>query len=325
MDGHLLALARREKENIRLRSVAENERRQRVAYERVPALRGIDARLAALIREVVAAASGGGRPLDEIRRESLELQGLRAELLASQGWPVDWLDGAWECPKCRDTGLVEGRLCECIAPLYEKERHKALSALLKLGSESFETFDLTYYDDAAVDPKTKRTQRQTMAEVLAFCRDYAENFGPSSVNLLFQGATGLGKTFLSACIARVVSEKGFSVVYETTVDAISAFEAQRFRPSDEAEERVERILDCELLILDDLGTEMVTEFTRSALYTLINSRLLSGRKTIISTNLTFADISRVYTPQIRSRLQGDYQDLPFVGTDIRLIRKQRGL
>lgn len=322
MDGHLLALAREEKEEQRRRALDEDARRHRLAYGRVPALYEIDARLASLVGEYAAAVWGGSRPLDDIARESLDLHARRAELLTEIGRPIDWLDGAWSCPKCRDTGFVEGRMCGCLRALYEKQRRQSLSALLKLGDESFETFDLSYYSDERSGGISPREQ---MTAVCGFCRDYAEHFGGDSVNLLFRGGTGLGKTFLSACIARVVSDKGFSVVYETTVDAMAAFEAQKFRPDEEADERVDRLTGCELLILDDLGTEMVTEFTRSALYTLINARLLGGKKTIISTNLTAADMARLYTPQICSRLEGEYQDLPFVGTDIRRIKKERGL
>jgi DNA replication protein DnaC len=328
MDGRLLAQAREEKEKIRRRSIAEDDRRHQVAYERVPQLRALDGRLAALVGEVAGAVLGGGRPVDEIRQESLELQARRAELLTENGWPMDWLDGAWACPKCRDTGYVAGQICSCLLALYDKARARDLSALLKLGDERFETFDLGWYDDAKA-PGMAMSARQQMSMVLGFCRDYAEHFGPTSVNLLFRGGTGLGKTFLSACIARVVSEKGYSVVYETTVAALSAFESQKFRSyqadGTQADERVRQLLTCELLILDDLGTEMVTEFSKSALYTLINTRLLNGKKTVISTNLTEPEMERLYTPQICSRLRGEYQDLPFVGTDIRKLRKERGL
>lgn len=325
MDGRLLALAREEKEKIRARSVAEDERRHELAYRRVPELRRIDGALAGLVGQMADAAMGEGRAPAAIRDESMTLLSRRAELLVENGWPMDWLDGAWDCPQCRDTGYVLGRTCDCLRKLYDREQAKDLSALLQLGSESFETFDLSFYDDRTADPKTGLTPREQMGKVFALCRRYAERFGENSVNLLFHGSTGLGKTFLSGCIAHVVSQKGFSVVYETTVAALSAYEEQKFHGSETAEARVRLLQSCDLLILDDLGTEMITEFTKSALYTLINIRLLTRKKTIISTNLAPDDLARVYTPQIASRLLGEYQDLPFVGTDIRRLRKERGL
>jgi len=325
MDGRLLARARAKKEDMRRRAMAEDERRRNTAYARVPELRAMDSRLVALMGEVVSAAMGQGRPIEEIKAESLDIQSRRAELLVENGWPMDWLDGAWSCPKCRDTGYVESRPCDCLLSLYEQERTKDLSALLKLGNESFETFDLTYYEDQ-IDPEIRVSPRKNMKTVFDFCRDYAYGFSKNSQNLLFWGGTGLGKTFLSACIARVVSEKGFSVVYETVVEALAAFENQKFRGGEgDADARVERMLSCDLLILDDLGTEMITEFSKSAVYSIINSRLLSGKKTIISTNLSMDRIEMVYTAQIASRLAGEYQDLPFVGKDIRRLRKERGL
>jgi len=325
MDGRLLARARAQKEDMRRRAMAEDERRRTVAYARVPELRTIDSRLVALMGEVVSAAMGQGRPMEEIKAESLDIQSRRAEILEENGWPMDWLDGAWSCPRCRDTGYVESRPCDCLLKLYEQERTKDLSALLKLGNESFETFDLTYYEDQ-FDPDTRVSPRKHMKTVLDFCRDYANDFGKNADNLLFWGGTGLGKTFLSACIARVVSRKGYSVVYETVVEALAAFENQKFRDGqDDADARVARMLSCDLLILDDLGTEMITEFSKSAVYMLINSRLLSGKKTIISTNLSPDKIETTYTPQIASRLAGEYQELPFVGRDIRILRKERGL
>ena len=322
MDGRLLALAREEKEELRLRALDEDARRHRLAYGRIPELRAIDRRLAELVGEM-AQSVWGGRDAGEIREESLTLQAQRAELLVAHGFRSDWLDGAWSCPKCRDTGFTEGRMCACLRELYDRQRARSLSALLKLGNESFSTFDLTYYSDVP-DPAAGMSARAQMKLVYDFCLDYAGHFGSGSVNLLFRGGTGLGKTFLSACIARVVSEKGFSVVYETVVDALAAFEANKFRPDDTTEDRVERLLDCDLLILDDLGTEMVTDFSRSALYTLINTRLIRAKKTIVSTNLGWGALRELYTPQICSRLEGEYQDLPFTGTDIRLIRKERG-
>ena len=159
------------------------------------------------------------------------------------------------------------------------------------------------------------------------CRRYAENFSDSSTNLLFQGGTGLGKTYLSACIARVVSARGFSVCYDTASAALDNYEKAKFsRDTEEGEAaavKIRRMESCDLMILDDLGTEMTTSMSQSALYTLINTRLVDKKPTIVSTNLSDDELTRRYTPQIASRILGEFQCLPFVGTDIR--RMKRGI
>lgn len=168
-----------------------------------------------------------------------------------------------------------------------------------------------------------------MSLICDTCREYAKNFGKGSANLIFMGGPGLGKTYLSACIARVVAERGCSVAYESAAAALSAFETQRFSRDGEesaaAASRVREYLGCDLMILDDLGTEMVTSFSVSALYQLINTRLNSARPTIISTNCTMDELERKYGPQIMSRLEGEYLLLTFHGRDIRLQRKERGI
>ena len=326
MDGKLLARARQEKDRIYHNSRQEDRRRHDVAYARVPALRTLDQQIAALAAQAADAALGHGPSIAQLQRESLELQAQRADLLAANGWPIDWLDGAWDCPECRDSGYVHGRMCACLKKLYDQAQTADLSALLKLGSESFSTFNLSLYESKP-DPVTGVSPRQQMEYVYGICYDYARNFqGMHKGNLLFRGGTGLGKTFLSACIAREVAKQGFSVVYETAVAALDAFEQQHFSREGEnaeaADALVRRMLDCDLLIMDDLGTEFVTEFTKSALYTLVNTRLNNHKRTIISTNLPPHEMTRRYTPQIMSRLEGEYQVLPFVGSDIRILKKE---
>ena len=328
MDGRLLALARQEKDAIRTRAIQTDRQRHETVYKRVPALRRLDEQIAAVAAQTVDAVMGHGRPIEQLKAESLELQAQRAELLAENGWPIDYLDGAWDCPRCRDMGYYHGEMCQCLRKLYDRVLAKDLSALLKLGNESFNTFDLNFYEDRP-DPVSGVAPRVQMKTVFAICRDYALNFSTSGMNLLFRGSTGLGKTFLSACIAREVARQGFSVVYETAADALGAFETQKFSRDEQAVEQadalVRRLLGCDLLILDDLGTEMVTEFSKSALYTLVNTRLNTGKNTVISTNLSDAQLEKKYTPQIASRLEGEYQVLTFAGRDIRLIKKERGL
>ena len=161
---------------------------------------------------------------------------------------------------------------------------------------------------------------------LSICRNFVASFGPDSLNLLFQGGTGLGKTLLSRCVAAAVAEAGFPVVYETAQDAFTAFETQKFSRDAEsyhaATERVNQILDCTLLVLDDLGTELTTSFTQSALYYILDTRLNRGKKTIISTNLDDRELTRRYLPQIISRLNGEYHTLVFSGEDIRSQKKR---
>ena len=154
------------------------------------------------------------------------------------------------------------------------------------------------------------------------CVDYAYDFNPRSGNLLLTGQPGLGKTFLSACIARVVSEKGYSVVYDTAGHVFERFEARKFSREEDgqAAEDVDRILQCDLLILDDLGTEMTTSFVQSALYQLVNGRMIAGRSTIISTNLAPEELGQRYGAAILSRIEGGYEILPFFGEDIRRKR-----
>ena len=157
------------------------------------------------------------------------------------------------------------------------------------------------------------------------CQDYAYQFGPRSGNLLLCGDPGLGKTFLSACVARVVSENGFSVVYDTAGHIFSQFEKVKFRreEDEDAEQHVERCTRCDLLIVDDLGTEMVTSFVKSALYQIINDRLTEKRPVVISTNLDPEAIGERYSPQIQSRLEGEFTVLPFFGEDIRVKKRQQ--
>ena len=327
-DGKLLAQAREALEQRRAENAAEQQRRLSLVYARDPEIERIDLRLrrqmAELVRLTVSRAPDLAEKLEILKRDNLELQAERAERLTALGRPIDWLDEIVTCPICRDTGMDGSQPCRCLKKLYNQALTKELSALLRHGDESFERFDLSLYDEQPLEGSTV-SPRFAMERIFAQCRKFADSFPEVSSNLLFQGGTGLGKTYLSACIARVVADKGYSVCYDSATSALEAFEAQKFARDPETAEaasaRVRRMLDCDLMILDDLGTEIVTSVTVSALYTLINSRLNAGKKTIISTNCTDEELLRKYTPQICSRIKGEFLRLPFVGRDIRLLKK----
>ena len=327
-DGKLLAKARNQLDTIRAANQAEQQRRRGQVYARLPEVERIDNALRSQMTELVRLTLGRRGDLAErigaLKERNLDLQMRRAELLTEGGFGMDYLDDIYSCPLCKDTGLYEGRVCRCLDRLYNQELTRELGTLMRRGDESFEKFDLNLYP-AERDPVKQVVPRQTMALTFAACRRFAENFSPASPNLLLQGGTGLGKTFLSACIARVVADKGCSVCYDSASAALECYERAKFsRDTEEGEAaavRTRRMQECDLMILDDLGTEMNTPMAQSALYTLINTRLVNGKKMIISTNLEDEELQRRYTAQIFSRIAGEFTALPFVGRDIRRLRK----
>jgi len=327
-DGKLLARARGELDRIRTENREQTQRRYNEVCARLPEIRNIDARLRGHMAQLVRLTIGKRPDMQEqiaaLREENLDLQMHRAELLTAAGFGAGYLDEIVSCPLCRDTGVYEGGVCRCLDRLYNKELTKELGILMRRGDESFDKFDLSLYP-TETDASAGMVPREVMRKVSEACRRYADNFSGASANLLFQGGTGLGKTYLSACIARVVAGRGFSVCYDTAASALDKYELAKFNrdtPEGEAAAvRIRRMENCDLMILDDLGTEMPTPMGQSALYTLVNNRLVNDRKTIISTNLTNDELNKRYTPQIASRILGEFQCLPFVGTDIRRLKR----
>jgi len=327
-DGKILrrSLARYDRDKQR-RSEAFAERQQQI-FREIPRLEEIDRELRGTMSQIISSALRRGTdPLPALRviqDRNLDLQRERAALLMERGYEADELEEKPNCVLCGDTGFRDGEMCRCLRQYYTRTQIEELSRMLDMGTASFETFDFCWYS-AAVSPGMGISPRANMEENFDTCQDYAHQFGPRSGNLLFSGDPGLGKTFLSACIARVVSENGFSVVYDTAGHIFARLEADKFRRDEEeqVEEDVERFRACDLLIIDDLGTEMTTSFVQSSLYQLVNGRLLAGKKTIISTNLNPEEIGKRYSPQLLSRLEGEYQILPFFGDDIRRLKRER--
>jgi len=304
----------------------ESENRQHLAeaYKRVPRIREIDLELRRTMAKAAQAAflqgSDGRDMMDKVRLENLELQQERA-ILILENFEEGYLDESPICDNCGGSGYVGSQMCDCLRELCRQEQKKEVS-ILSGSRETFNQFNLDYYPDR-VDPKYGASPRTIMERNLSICRRYAMTFTQSSGNLLFVGGTGLGKTFLSACIARAVADRGNSVVYETASHLFSKLEAAKFSPNEENRREAAKFTDCDLLIIDDLGTEMPGQFVTAALYSLLNDRLLLGKPMVISTNLNVDEMSRRYSPQIASRLHGGFQRLTFVGEDIRVL-KNRG-
>ena len=330
-EASVLRRATKRLEEARRAREAAQDRLRGEIYAKLPRAAAIDRELRQTIVHIISASlRDGGDPapaLGEVREKNLALQRERAGLLEAHGYPADALDDKPACPRCGDTGWVGASMCACLKKLCAQEQIAELSKLLDLGEQSFETFQVDYYSDAYW-PDKGTSPRERMEMIKDICYNYAVKFERFfTKNLFLSGPPGLGKTFLSACIARTVAEEGYSVVYDTAANIFAQFEARKFQrdsaDGQEARDETRRYLNCDLLILDDLGSELTTQFTQSALYELINTRLVAGRHTVISSNLSMEETARRYSPQIASRLEGEYHVLHFFGEDIRLLKKNR--
>lgn len=260
---------------------------------------------------VIGMGEKTGEYIDKLRTENLEAQKEIGRLLKTAGYPEDYLEPDYTCKICSDTGIYKGRLCKCHLALLKQLAYEQLCRNSPLKISSFDDFDLKYYKD---DPDVY----DLMSRVFAFCKNYARNFDMNSNSILMWGETGLGKTHLSLAIAGEVIKKGYGVVYGSVQNLFSSIEQEHFGKDSRGDGDTEKmLLECDLLILDDLGAEFTTSFTVSTLYNIINTRLLSSKPTIISTNLKISEIEKKYTRRTNSRILGEYRILTFEGHDIR--------
>ena len=321
--SEIIRRARQQLESQKADRESLQQARLQEIYEKIPRVQEIDKALRSSMVLAAQAAflhgTDGTDPMAEVRQKNLSLQAERKALIAAN-FPEEYLDESPICTRCGGSGYLGSSMCTCLAELCRQEQKKELS-LLAAGEYSFDDFKLTYYGETT-DPKYGASPRAVMARILDICKQYAAHFSTNSGNLLFNGGTGLGKTMLSACIARQVAEKGFSVTYESAQHLFTKLEKNRFHPDEDSQQAVAALTGSDLLIVDDLGTELPGSFVTAALYTLINDRLLAGKPMLISTNLNIDEIRQRYSPQIASRLQGSFQLLPFVGEDIRILKNK---
>ncbi len=273
----------------------------------------IELELSNLGSQIIGAAiKGDSEALDKIKAECDKLSAAKTEKMEAAGIVKPDL----YCKKCSDSGYFGGKLCDCVKDVARRLAFEELSAALPLKDCSFDNFDLNYYADAESADGSNPRKRATA--ILALCKQFAEDF-PSCRSLLFMGGVGLGKTHLSLSIVRAVSEKGYGVVYGSAQNLFAAVEKEHFSYGGETTAQ-DSLLGCDLLVIDDLGTEFYSPFTASLFYNVVNSRLLSGKPTVINTNLSLDELEKKYTPRITSRFIGEYVMKKFVGSDIRQIK-----
>lgn len=301
------------------RAQDDADRRRELLHQKVPGVREIDNLLSRvgldIMQAIVKGGSTTGVEVDEIRRRNLKLQARRAELLREHGYPEDYSDVKYECPLCSDSGYVDGKMCSCMKKELVMAGCESSGMGHLMRTQSFDNFSLDYY-------ARNKAEYGEMERNLSVALRFSEGFsGRGSGNLLLMGGTGLGKTHLCSAMARVIIERGYDVYYTGAQGMISDFERERFGNSSgglaSGGEDTSRYFECDLLIIDDLGTEVTNQFTVACLFNIINTRLSQGMPTIINTNLSAGDMKARYSDRIVSRLLGEYRTLRFVGHDVR--------
>ena len=286
------------------------------AYRLAPELKSLDYELSSTGLQILGASLQGKDGLEEriatIKAKNKELQEKRASILAGVNLSEDYTDMKYECDKCKDQGYINEKMCSCLRNALITKQLEASGVGQLISGQSFENFSLEMYPSDV---------RENMSCLFDDLKRYADEFTKDSANLLFVGGTGLGKTHLSTAVAKTVIEKEYYVIYETATNIFSDFESDRFRDRYSDEKPVAtKYMECDLLIIDDLGTEVVTNFTVSCLYNLINTRLNKKLPIILSTNLNSQEIRKLYNDRITSRLFGDFEIKVFSGTDIRKMK-----
>lgn len=315
------AIEKRREDRNNLISARKNE-----IYSRIPRIREIENRLSSTGMMLLTRVSENETTPEEavaaIMAENKQYSDEVRRLLTENGYSPDYLDPPYVCSICSDTGYdSKGRLCTCLRSEITAHALKEANLTKHMAGQTFDKFDLSYYDND-IKNSAGIGARENASSILRVARNFADNFDFTEINLLFYGPSGLGKTFLSSAIASELLKKGKDVLYISANSLFPALENMHFgRCDDQGAYIAERALMSDLLILDDLGAEFITQFTTSELFRIMNQRLLTGKKMVFSTNLTLPEIENSYSERIVSRIIGNFETLRFFGEDIRKKKK----
>lgn len=292
------------------------------AYAQIPELKTIDESISLQsVNQAKKLLNGDEHALEELKETIANLQEKKSALLVANGFPSDYLEPTYECPDCRDTGYIGNQKCHCflkaIIDLFYTQSN--LAGILE--KENFDTFSFDYYSINYVDDLTGHSSNKLAHHAYNECMKFIDEFDTNKGNLLLFGTTGVGKTFLSHCIAKEIMQTAHSVLYLTATEFFDALLSKVLNQNDESHVLYEQIQTCDLLIIDDLGTERNTDFIVSQLFVCLNNRILNQKSTIISTNLTLDKIKSNYTERTFSRISNHYKILRLAGDDIRIQKK----
>ena len=310
-------------ERLRQEALFRRSHRLQEVYTVCPKLKQIDSELeqtgAAASRMILSRPSDANKVLAQLQEQISTLAQLRSQTLVEAGFPADYTDLKFTCPKCDDTGYIKNKQCECLKKRLIEESCRASSLYNLFETQNFSSFDFSLYD-SEIDEKEGTSPLERIKDIYKICEEFATQFDSVSDSLLFYGGAGLGKTFLSSAIAKELISQGRTVVYQSAVKLFSLYTDYTFgRVSPEqAKPQLDRLFDCDLLIIDDLGTEPVSTYSTSFLFEVLNSRILENKKMIISTNLNINELASIYSERLHSRLLEHFLPLKFIGNDIRL-------
>ncbi|MEE0264555.1 MAG: ATP-binding protein [Acutalibacteraceae bacterium] len=293
-------------------------------FRSYPEAEQLEKELSSTLTKITKIMIKGGMDLKEalerLREENLSTQAKLREIYKRAGIDEKDLEPKHHCSLCEDVGNIDGRMCICYKQLVKEIACNNLNKLSPFKLSTFDTFELKYYSDAP-QSDGNISDRERMGKYFEYCKSYAEGFTEEARNIFMRGNTGLGKTHLSLAIGRAVIEKGFGVIYCSTPEILAKLEKEHFGKTKTDEDSEETLKECDLLILDDLGSEFHTSFTKNKIYNIINFRLIHQKPTIISTNLDYEELENAYSKRLISRLLGEYVIMSFVGTDIRQAKR----
>ncbi|MDD5924290.1 MAG: ATP-binding protein [Clostridia bacterium] len=309
----------------RNKAKSELMHRQEKIYKELPEIQSLENQTASLSTQAIRCVISGKfdrNMLEQCKTQSLELQAKIKEMLVANGYDEYALDENYYCEKCKDTGYIDGIMCDCMKSLVKETACKTLSSMSNAHDCSLDNFSLEYYPDVIME-NSKISPRKKMSRIFDYCKNYVKNFNTNAQSILMQGATGLGKTHLSIAMAYEITKRGYGVIYCSAPEIMRQLEQEYFgkaNSENKTNDTESALIECDLLIVDDLGTEYSNKYNQSAIYNIINSRINMNRPTIISTNLNATELNQLYGMRFVSRMIGEFDKLDFVGSDIRQIK-----
>lgn len=300
------------------------QKRKKQIYEKYPRLKELEEMTASSSVQIARKMLEGDKmAFLHLKNELAGYRKERLEILASAGLDETYFEPPYTCEECKDTGYVDGRRCHCFEQAAVNLIYGQSNIMKKLKKENFDKFSFQFYSESEKDPQTGLTARRAAQDAVSVAMDFIKNFSEEYNNLFITGKTGTGKTFLINCIAKELMDLGYSVIYFTAFRLFDVLENLKFKKKIDSSVSMKDILTCDLLVIDDLGSETANAFTVSQLYACLNERILYEKPTLISTNLDFTQMNVRYSERITSRIMGNYTIVRLLGKDIRMKKNNK--